>query len=95
MDHQPKQIEKIKLQRKMKQISNKLNQKDLEDVDNVSEDENFVNKIKSGENKFTSKTWYKYDEFGTEFTAFNMDEELEEGNIDDEGHFIRNKRNQE
>lgn len=33
----------------------------------------------------------KYDEFGTEFTGFNMREEMEEGDIDNDGHYI-NKR---
>jgi len=33
----------------------------------------------------------KYDEFGNKFTAFNMREEMEEGDIDNQGYFLGKK----
>lgn len=37
----------------------------------------------------------KFDEFGTEFTAFNMKEEMNEGHFDDSGHYIFKHKGEE
>ncbi len=55
--------------------------------------DNFIENIKTGTTKFDMKLHSRYDESGAEFTPFNMTEEMEEGRIDDTGHFIYNKRN--
>lgn len=82
-------IHKLKEKRKWKKIAHDLNDKELEQED--EEEENFIKNIKKGSNKFEKKLTNKYDEFGTEFTPFNMTEEMEEGDIDNQGHFVHRK----
>lgn len=53
--------------------------------------ENFIDTIKEGRSIYNKNLRNRYDEFGTEFTAFNMREELEEGNIDDTGYYVYHK----
>jgi hypothetical protein len=50
--------------------------------------EKFISNVKEGANLYQRNLKHKYDEFGIEFTAFNMNEEMEEGNIDESGHYV-------
>jgi hypothetical protein len=86
-------IEQIKSKRKWKQIAKQLNKPELEEEE--EEEEKFLDNIKIGNEKYTKKLLYKFDEFGTEFTPFNMNEELEEGNIDDTGYYVHHVRKEE
>lgn len=59
---------------------------------NLTNKEKFLEKVKSRTSKIESKKRRKMDEFGTEFTPFNIEDELEEGNIDESGFYIQKRK---
>jgi len=68
-----------------------------EDEENEDEENEEIAEEEEKEEKknFSKKLRNKYDEFGTEFTAFNMREELDEGNFDESGYFVYRNRKEE
>jgi len=45
--------------------------------------------------KYDKKLKRKFDEFGTEFTAFNMKDEMHEGQFDESGYYTFKHRGEE
>lgn len=94
-----KRLHELKEKRQWKRIAEELHDPELEkEVDDESKiiknklKDTLSSNIVKGISKFEKRLNYKYDEGGTKFTAFNMKEELEEGNLDETGHYLFNKR---
>jgi hypothetical protein len=90
MNLNKEQINKVKRKRKWENVQEKINVK-LDLKNEHKTDENFIEDTKERRNVYEKKLNSKYDEFGNEFTAFNMREELEEGEFDKEGFFVGKK----
>ncbi len=89
-------IENIKSKRKWKAVNKQLDNIDdheeEEEEEEEIEDSKFYKKFSKQQNKNDNKLRSRFDEFGTEFTAFNMREEEEEGKFDETGYFVFNKK---
>jgi len=51
--------------------------------------------LKKGSNKFGTRLKKQFDEFGTKYTAFNMREEMIEGQFDDSGYYTFKNKGEE
>jgi len=92
-------IKHIKEKKKLATLVAKLQHSGLENeleeegiVHSIIFLDDFIESIKSGTSKFVTNLKTRYDEIGTEFTPFNMSEEMDEGKFDETGHYLFHKR---
>lgn len=87
-----KKIENLKSKRRWKAVNNQINKSELDEEEDEIDDEKFYKKFTKHQNKIVNRLQSRYDEFGTEFTPFNMREEEEDGRFDETGYFVFNKK---
>jgi hypothetical protein len=97
-----RKIENIKSKRRWKAVNKQLDQLDEKEEEQEEEeqeeeeeeigDSKFYKKFSKQQKKYEHKLRSRFDEFGTEFTPFNMREEQADGKFDDTGYFVFNKK---